>query len=276
MTYIYNHIPSIITVFEHMGSFSDLRLDLNFACYILSKRNIGPCYWPTKVSMDDFWPLQKELLGYISMNDHRGPLIKASGRAEYEVLVPIYGLTPQDKDELNHAVEVLTLTVDGKFIAKLAPWPYGHYNEAIFDGLDDIIDDIVTEDFDEGSFSQLYTEDHTTVSFQQDYVYGFMPSSSTVVAALVLGMLPSQTPASEDFVNIDELVLPQMVGLSEELHWVARSTPDDNSHCQFILGELPVDHSWSLIIRSLKMSLFGSLITGRYGNTMRVVKLWPF
>lgn len=91
------------------GSFSDLKLDLDFACYILSQRNIGPCYvsvfllvfgsihltclkWPTKVPIDEFWPLQKDPLGYIGMNGHSGPLIKPSGRAEYEVLVPIYGL----------------------------------------------------------------------------------------------------------------------------------------------------------------------------------------
>jgi hypothetical protein len=59
--------------------------------------------------------------------------------------------------------------VDRKFIAKLAPWPYGHYNEAIFDGLDDIIDGMVTEDFDDSSVGQVYTEDYTTASFQQDY-----------------------------------------------------------------------------------------------------------
>ncbi|KAG2092926.1 uncharacterized protein F5147DRAFT_821542 [Suillus discolor] len=168
------HCPSVMhTHYYSTGSFSDLRLDLDFACYILSRRNIGPCYWPTKVSMDDFWPLQKDLLGYIGMNGHSGPLIKASGRAEYKVLVPIYGLTvqdlvtsifwtltylviqPQDKDELSHNEEVLTTAVDRKFIAKLAPWPYGHYNEAIFDGLDDIIDGMVTEDFDDSSVGQL-------------------------------------------------------------------------------------------------------------------------
>jgi hypothetical protein len=46
--------------------------------------------------MEHFWPLQKEPLGYIAMNEHRGPLVKASGRAEYEVLVPIFGLTVRD------------------------------------------------------------------------------------------------------------------------------------------------------------------------------------
>lgn len=59
--------------------------------------------------------------------------------------------------------------MDRKFIAKLALWPYGHYNEAIFDGLDDIIDGMVTEDFDDSSVGQVHTEDYTTASFQQDY-----------------------------------------------------------------------------------------------------------
>ncbi|KAG2357930.1 hypothetical protein BDR07DRAFT_1379761 [Suillus spraguei] len=126
--------------------------------------------------MDDFWPLQKDPLGYIGMNGHSGPLIKASRRAEYEVLVPIYGLTPKDKDKLSHDVEVVSRvydhrliavwmwpeSVDRKFIAKLAPWPYGHYNEAIFDGLDDIIDGMVTEDFDDSSIGQLQCDRFST------------------------------------------------------------------------------------------------------------------
>jgi hypothetical protein len=192
--------------------------------------------------------------------------------------------------------------VDRKFIAKLAPWPYGHYNQVIFDGLDDIIDDIVTEDFEDGSFSQIYTDDHTTASFQQHYrkcftfldvhqlnmiehnAYGFVPSSSELGSALVpamlpispLALVPSQAPTSDDFVAVDELMLPQIIKLSEDLRWTTRSAPDGNSHCQSILADLPVDHPWSLIVRSLKTTMFGSLITGRYGNTMRVVKLWPF
>lgn len=56
-----------------------------------------------------------------------------------------------------------------KFNAKLAPWPYGHRNEALFDGLEDIIDDMVTEEFENSSFGQVYTEDYTTASFQQEY-----------------------------------------------------------------------------------------------------------
>lgn len=56
-----------------------------------------------------------------------------------------------------------------KFNAKLVPWPYGHHNEALFDGLEDIIDDMVTEEFENSSFGQVYTEDYTTVSFQQEY-----------------------------------------------------------------------------------------------------------
>ncbi|KAG2737100.1 hypothetical protein P692DRAFT_20823928, partial [Suillus brevipes Sb2] len=67
-----------------------------------------------------------------------------------------------------------------------------------------------------------------------------------------------------------------IIKLSEDLRWTTRSAPDGNSHCQSILADLPVDHPWSLIVRSLKTTMFGSLITGRYGNTMRVVKLWPF
>jgi hypothetical protein len=32
-------------------------------------------------------------IGYIAMNDHSGPLVEDSERAEYQVLVPIYGFT---------------------------------------------------------------------------------------------------------------------------------------------------------------------------------------
>ncbi|KAG1890557.1 uncharacterized protein F5891DRAFT_987001 [Suillus fuscotomentosus] len=172
MTYIYNHIPRIITGFEHTGSFSDLRLDLDFACYILSQRNIGPCYWPTKVSMDDFWPLQKDPLGYIGMT---------------VIAVPSSSLPEELSTRFWYPSMVLP-----KFIAKLAPWPYGHYNEAIFDGLDDIIDGMVTEDFDDSSVGQVYTEDYTTASFQQDYwqAYNFTPSSSAIGSALVPGITP--------------------------------------------------------------------------------------
>jgi hypothetical protein len=69
--------------------------------------------------------------------------------------------------------------VDRKFIAKLAPWPYGHRNEAIFDGLDDIIDDMVTEDFENtSSFGHVYTDDYTTASFQQEYGMFSLPGSA--------------------------------------------------------------------------------------------------
>ncbi|KAG1888149.1 hypothetical protein F4604DRAFT_1916068 [Suillus subluteus] len=220
--------------------------------------------------MEHFWPLQKEPLGYIAMNDHRGPLVKASGRAEYEVLVPIFGLTPQDKDVLSQNVEVVSrvyyhnlITVwmwpelDRKFIAKLAPWPYGHYSQVIFDSLDDIIDDMATEDFEDGSFSQIYTDAHTTASFQQHYhkcftfldvhqlnmiehnVYGFVPSSSELGSALMPAILPvspcalvpSQAPTSDGFVAVDELMLPQIVKLSEDLRWTTHSAPDDLGFC---------------------------------------------
>jgi hypothetical protein len=56
--------------------------------------------------------------------------------------------------------------VDNKFNAKLAPWPYGHYNPTFVDNLDDAMDDMNTEDFEDASFSQVGTEDYTTASFQ--------------------------------------------------------------------------------------------------------------
>ncbi|KAG1844980.1 hypothetical protein F4604DRAFT_1688890 [Suillus subluteus] len=188
MTYMYNHKPGVITGFEHTGSFSDLRLDLDFVCYVLSGRNIGPCYWPTKVSIDVFWPLSKEPLGYIAMNGHRGPLIKASGRANYE----------------HPGTHLRFYLVDKKFTAKLVPWPYGHYNTIILDNLDEVMDNIVTEDFDDASFSQVCTEDYTTESFQHrsGQIYDFVPSSSALelTMALVPGPPSTQTPAMESFV----------------------------------------------------------------------------
>ncbi|KAG0694233.1 hypothetical protein DFH29DRAFT_880852 [Suillus ampliporus] len=219
MTYIYNHKPGIITGFEHMGSFSDLRLDLDFMCYVLSGRNIGPCYWPTKVSIDIFWPLSKEPLG---------PLIKASGRANYEVLVPIYGFTTDDHGALYNNVDVISRVfdhglisvwtwpelVDKKFTAKLAPWPYGHYNTIVLDNLDEVMDNIVTEDFDDASFSQVRTEDYTTASFQHQSgkIYSLVPSSSALelAMALVPGAPSTRTPATESFVSLDVTVPPQI------------------------------------------------------------------
>lgn len=49
--------------------------------------------WPTEVPIDKFWPLPDVPLGYIATNDHGGPRVVPSGRMEYAVLVPIYGLT---------------------------------------------------------------------------------------------------------------------------------------------------------------------------------------
>ncbi|KAG1877173.1 hypothetical protein F4604DRAFT_1680222 [Suillus subluteus] len=230
MTYMYNHKPGVITGFEHTGSFSDLRLDLDFVCYVLSGRNIGPCYWPTKVSIDVFWPLSKEPLGYIAMNGHRGPLIKASGRANYDILVPIYGFT--------------------KFTAKLAPWPYGHYNTIILDNLDEVMDNIVTEDFDDASFSQVCTEDYTTESFQHrsGQIYDFVPSSSALelTMALVPGPPSTQTPAMESFVSLDVMVPPQIVSLSEELRWT-KTNPEHNAHLDFAPGKrFHWHHLWEM------------------------------
>ncbi|KAG2738202.1 hypothetical protein P692DRAFT_20759388, partial [Suillus brevipes Sb2] len=127
-----------------------------------------------------------------------------------------------------------------------------------------------------------------TASFQQEYgrVYGFIPNTGAIDSALAQVVastqgstslpailpVPSQTPVSEDFANIN----PQIIPLSDDLRWTEHSPSGDNSRCQHILGALPVNHPWLLIVRSLKMTLFGSLITGRYGNVMRVVKLWPY
>lgn len=104
-----------------------------------------------------------------------------------------------------------------------------------------------------------------------------MPSSSSL--DLALGMVPgapsSRTPATESFVSLGVTVPPQIVSLSEELRWT-KTNPEHNAHCQSVLGALSADHVWSKIVRSLNMTLMASLITGRYGNTMRVVKLSPF
>lgn len=117
-------------------------------------------------------------------------------------------------------------------------------------------------------------------------VYGFIPNTGAIDSALAQVVastqgstslpailpVPSQTPVSEDFANVN----PQIIPLSDDLRWTEHSPSGDNSRCQHILGALPVNHPWLLIARSLKMTLFGSLITGRYGNAMRVVKLWPY
>ncbi|KAG1869091.1 hypothetical protein C8R48DRAFT_671107 [Suillus tomentosus] len=72
-------------MFDYAGGFNELRMNLDFACYMLAGTSIGPCHWPADVAMTTDPPI-----GYIAMNDHSGPLVV----------------------ELN-------------FSTKLAPWPMG-------------------------------------------------------------------------------------------------------------------------------------------------------
>ncbi|KAG2086755.1 uncharacterized protein F5147DRAFT_781529 [Suillus discolor] len=95
-------------------------MSLDFACYMLAGTSIGPCYWPADVAMTTDPPI-----GYIAMNDHSGPLVEDSGRAEYQVLVPIYGFTQQDDRTLYNVNYMARST-------KLARWLMGFYWQPAF------------------------------------------------------------------------------------------------------------------------------------------------
>jgi hypothetical protein len=60
----------------------------------------------------------------------------------------------------------------------------------------------------------------------------------------------------------------------EELRWT-KPAPDQNAHCQSIIVELTMDHPWAIIVQSMKVTLMGSIFTGRYGNAMRIIKMSP-
>ncbi|KAG1845943.1 hypothetical protein C8R48DRAFT_677971 [Suillus tomentosus] len=128
-----------VTMFDYAGGLDELHMSLDFACYMLAGSSIGPCYWPADVAMTTDPPI-----GYIAMNDHSGPLVEDSGRAEYQVLVPIYGFTQQDDRTLynvnvisrvlnHHLISVWTwLDLELNFSTKLARWPMGFYWQPAF------------------------------------------------------------------------------------------------------------------------------------------------
>ncbi|KAG1837194.1 hypothetical protein F4604DRAFT_1942516 [Suillus subluteus] len=112
------------------------------------------------------------------------------------------------------------------------------------------MDNIVTEDFDDASFSQVCTEDYTTESFQHrsGQIYDFVPSSSALelTMALVPGPPSTQTPAMESFVSLDVMVPPQIVSLSEELRWT-KTNPEHNAHLDFAPGKrFHWHHLWEM------------------------------
>ncbi|KAG1827577.1 uncharacterized protein BJ212DRAFT_1474735 [Suillus subaureus] len=211
MTYIYNNRPGVtwITLFEHTteGSFDDLNFDLNFACYILSHMHIGPCYWPTEVPIYNLWPLADEPLGYIAMNDHGGLLVVPSERKEYDILVPIYGLTAQDDGKALYNTEMVSRVHKTKLISvwtwpthenfgvQLAPWPFGHYLAATFNNIDDCNDN-----FNDSTYSEAFTDYTAGSYYPQGFgsYYDFIPGTSTSSLALALGPAqpsPSPSPA---------------------------------------------------------------------------------
>ncbi|KAG2086322.1 uncharacterized protein F5147DRAFT_659242 [Suillus discolor] len=67
--------------------------------------------WPADVAMTTDPPI-----GYIAMNDHSGPLVEDSRRAEYQVLVPIYGFTQQD-DRTLYNVNVISRVLKHNLIS---------------------------------------------------------------------------------------------------------------------------------------------------------------
>jgi hypothetical protein len=62
---------------------------------------------------------------------------------------------------------------------------------------------------------------------------------------------------------------------SEELSWPAnmKIMTEHASLCQTVLANLPLDNPWTNIIRWFKICIIGSLVAGRYGHAMEVVKL---
>ncbi|KAG1856437.1 hypothetical protein F4604DRAFT_1685466 [Suillus subluteus] len=238
MTYIYNNRPGVtrITLFEHTGSFDDLDFDLDFACYILSRTHIGPCYWPTEVPIYDLWPLADEPLGYIAMNDHGGLLVVSSERKEYDVLVPIYGLTAQDDGKALYDTEMVLrvhktklisvwtwLTFERNFDVQLAPWPFGHYLAATFNNVDDCNDN-----FNDGTYSEAFTDYTAGSYYPQGFgsYYDFIPSASMSLLALALGPPPVPLPfPAQSMVPASVLSAALLMALSTVLSMAQSMAP---------------------------------------------------
>jgi hypothetical protein len=70
-----------------------------------------------------------------------------------------------------------------------------------------------------------------------------VPSSSSLDLVLVMvpGAPSTQTLALESFASLGRTVPPQIISLSEELHWT-KTNPEHNVHCQPVLGALSTDH----------------------------------
>ncbi|KAG0692013.1 hypothetical protein DFH29DRAFT_883245 [Suillus ampliporus] len=80
--------------------------------------------WPADVAMTTNPPI-----GYITMNDHSGPLVEDSERAEYQVLVPIYGFTQQD-DKMFYKVNMVSRVLKHKLIS-VWTWPDRSYDSQL-------------------------------------------------------------------------------------------------------------------------------------------------
>ncbi|KAG1849821.1 hypothetical protein C8R48DRAFT_778415 [Suillus tomentosus] len=257
---------------------------------------IGPCYWPTEVPIDEFWPLSDEPLGYIAMNGHGGPRVVLSERKEYDVLVPIYGLTAQDGRAL-YNTEMVSRGYNGKLISvwvwpdldrnfdvKLAPWPFGHYLTATsnkVDGFDNTSG--FTDNFNEDTYSESFTNFSAGSYYPQGFgsYYSFVPHASSSSLALALGpssstappLVPAPSPAQsmgpsiapealeEPNLSSQGLVSPDATRLtantfSEDLRWT-KTIPDQNARCQLILAELGIDHPWAIIVQSMRVTIMG-------------------
>ncbi|KAG0708541.1 hypothetical protein DFH29DRAFT_870696 [Suillus ampliporus] len=123
-TFVYSRNAGHVTLFNHAGSFNELHMNLDFACYILAGTSIGPCYWPPDVAMTTDPPI-----GYIAMNDHSGPLVEDSKRTEFQVLVPIYGFTQQD-DKMLYNINMVSRVLKHKLIS-VWTWPDSSYNSQL-------------------------------------------------------------------------------------------------------------------------------------------------
>ncbi|KAG1726710.1 uncharacterized protein EDB91DRAFT_1086687 [Suillus paluster] len=265
MTYIYNNRPGVtrITLFEHTGSFNDLGFDLDFACYILSRTHIGPCYWPTEVPIYDFWPLSDEPLGYIAMNYHGGLLVVPLERKEYDVLVPIYGFTAQDDGKELYDTEMVSrvhktklisvwtwLTLEKKFDVQLAPWPFGHYLTATFNNADDCNDNF-TDNFNDGTHSEAFTDYTAGSYYPQGFGYPsidhdrvslwFHTQRQYELAGTSTGITPSASTADGTcFSTANGIIYDVMRPTTntfpaEELRWT-KTTSDQNAYFDFNPG----------------------------------------
>ncbi|KAG2744380.1 hypothetical protein P692DRAFT_20878029 [Suillus brevipes Sb2] len=201
------------------------------------------------------------------MNDHSGPLVEDSERAEYQVLVPIYGFTQQD-DRTLYNINMVSRVLKHKLIsvwtwpdlelsfnAKLAAWPMGFSWQPVF-----------TNDMSFDDATHSHFTDYTVGSYDSQLGYYNVIPSPDANGPSLSSSIPSQ-----------DMIQPSgsTTTFSSELSWPANmgSNSEHAPLCQTVLANLTLDNPWSTIVQWFKICIVGSLVAGRYGYAMEVVKL---